>query len=122
MSSRPVVRAVRRSDDGVELDLFVPGSLDFFPDHFARLGMVPGVVQVDWAITLAREHLGATGPFRGLRALKFQSPILRDTALTLALTRAPGEIGFAYRAGDKAYSSGRALFGAAGASGGSDGG
>lgn len=111
MIPQPQVRAVRRSGAAVELDLYVPGSLDFFPDHFPRLGILPGVVQVDWAITLARAHLPVTGAFRGLRALKFLNPILPDSALTLALTQdAPGELSFSYRAGERAYSSGRVRF------------
>ena len=112
MNPQPQVRAVRRSADQVELDLFVPGTLDFFPDHFAQFRVLPGVVQIDWAITLGREHFALTGAFRGLRAVKFLRPIQPDTAVTLALARgAPGELSFAYRTGDQPYSSGRALFG-----------
>ena len=110
MTPQPQVRAVRRSADEVELDLYIPRSLDFFPDHFPRLGILPGVVQIDWAITLGRQHLAVAGEFRGLRALKFLHPILPDSAVTLALSRSPGELAFAYRAPERAYSSGRALF------------
>jgi 3-hydroxymyristoyl/3-hydroxydecanoyl-(acyl carrier protein) dehydratase len=119
MTTRPQVRAVRRSAGpggaDVEIDLLVPASLDFFPDHFPRLGILPGVVQLDWAIAFGREHLPVAGDFRGLRAVKFQNPILPDTALTLTLTlHAPGELSFAYRAGQRAFSAGRALFAAPG--------
>jgi 3-hydroxymyristoyl/3-hydroxydecanoyl-(acyl carrier protein) dehydratase len=117
MTPQPQVRAVRRVESaarpGVELELFVPASLDFFPDHFPRLGILPGVVQIDWAITLGRAHLAIDGEFRGVRALKFINPILPDTALTLALAQAtPGELTFNYRADARAFSSGRVLFGA----------
>ena len=112
MNPQPQVRAVRRLADEVELDLFVPGTLDFFPDHFPQFKVLPGVVQVDWAIQLGREHLDVAGAFRGLRALKFLRPIQPDSAVTLALARgAPGELSFAYRAGEQPFSSGRALFG-----------
>lgn len=111
MTAEPLVRALRRAGATAELDLFVPGSLDFFPDHFPRIGILPGVVQVDWAIGFGRRHLDVAGTFRGLRALKFVNPILRDSAVVLALDATkPGELAFAYRAGDKAFSSGRALF------------
>lgn len=112
MTSQPQVRAVRHSADAVELELFVARTLDFFPDHFPRLGILPGVVQLDWAITLGREHLPIAGEFRGVRGLKFQNPILADTAVTLALARsAPDQLAFAYRGNGREYSSGRALFG-----------
>jgi 3-hydroxymyristoyl/3-hydroxydecanoyl-(acyl carrier protein) dehydratase len=111
MTPQPQVRAVRPSGDAVELDLFVPRSLDFFPDHFPRIGILPGVVQVDWAITLGRAHLAVAGAFRGLRALKFLHPILPDSTVTLALSRSgPGELSFTYRADTRALSSGRVLF------------
>ena len=111
MTPQPQVRAVRRAAAAVEVDLFVPATLDFFPDHFPRLAILPGVVQIDWAITLGRAHLPVAGTFRGLRALKFLNPILPDTALTLELAQgAPGELSFSYRAGARAYSSGRVLF------------
>ena len=112
--SQPAVRAVRRSGDAVELDLFIPRSLDFFPDHFPRLGILPGVVQIDWAIGFGRQHLGLKGTFRGLRNLKFVNPVLPETALVLALgLSAAGELTFTYKSGERVYSSGRALFGAA---------
>ena len=111
MNPQPQVRAVRRSADGIELDLFVPGSLNFFPDHFPRIAILPGVVQIDWAITLGRAHFDVAGEFRGLRAIKFLHPILPETTVTLALSRSPGELAFAYRTPERAYSSGRALFG-----------
>lgn len=111
MSSQPQVRAVRHVADAVEIDLFVPRALEFFPHHFPRLGLVPGVVQVDWAIALGRAHLPVAGAFRGVRALKFQRPILPDTAVTLALARnAPHELAFAFRSPAHDYSSGRVLF------------
>lgn len=110
MSYQPTVRAVRRSGTHAELDLFIPASLDFFPDHFPRLAILPGVVQVDWAISLGREHLGLPGTFRGLRNVKFMSPVLPGATLTLFLDGKPRELAFAYRAGERTVSSGRALF------------
>ena len=111
MSSRPTVRAVRRSGARADIELYVPRSLEFFADHFPRLAILPGVVQVHWAVELAREHLGQQGSFRGLRNLKFVNPVLPDTAVTLELEQAAGELSFIYRAGEQPFSSGRVLFG-----------
>lgn len=113
MSSEPQVRAVRHSADAVEFDLHIPAALDFFPDHFPRLGILPGVVQIDWALSLGRQHLPVDGAFLGLRAIKFVNPILPGANLTLSVSRpARGELAFAYRDGTRPFSSGRALFGA----------
>ena len=111
MSSQPTVRAVRRSGAQAELELFIPASLDFFPDHFPRLAILPGVVQIDWAVTLAREHLELRGTFRGMRNIKFVNVVRPDTALLLSLDHGtPGELNFSYRAGERVFSSGRVLF------------
>ena len=76
-------------------------------------GHIPGAVQVDWAVRLAREHLGLTGAFKGLRNLKFVNPVLPDSAVTLTLESSEGALSFAYRAAERAYSSGKVLFSAA---------
>jgi 3-hydroxymyristoyl/3-hydroxydecanoyl-(acyl carrier protein) dehydratase len=110
MNDRPTVRAVRREGDHAELDLFIPASLEFFPHHFPRLAILPGVIQVDWAIAYGREHLPLDGAFRGLRNVKFMNPVLPGATVTLSLDRKAGELAFAYRAGERTYSSGRALF------------
>lgn len=115
MTTQPQVLSVRRSGNAVELDLQVPAALAYFPGHFPRFAMLPGVVQLDWAIALAREHLAPKGAFRKLTGLKFQHPILPDTNVTLSLdSAANGEIVFAYVSATRACSGGRIVFGAAG--------
>lgn len=112
MTTRPEVLAVRRSGNAVELDLQVPVTLAYFPSHFPRFAMLPGVVQLDWAIALAREHLALRGAFRKLAGLKFQHPILPGTNVTLSLEQpANGEIVFAYVSAAMPCSGGRIVFG-----------
>ena len=113
MESLPEVLAVRPAGAGVELDLAVPADLAWFPDHFPRLAMLPGVVQLDWAIRYGREHLRVPGTFRRVAGLKFQHPILPGARVTLALGQPrPGELAFAYRNPQRPCSSGRVVFAA----------
>jgi 3-hydroxymyristoyl/3-hydroxydecanoyl-(acyl carrier protein) dehydratase len=113
MTSRPEVLALRRSGSRLELDLRIPAQLEYFPDHFPRFPMLPGVVQLDWAIACGREHLNLQGNFRGLSNLKFQHPILPGAQITLLLAlEKPGELSFAYRNPQRPCSSGTVLFGA----------
>lgn len=112
MTAQPDVRAVRRSGNSVELELHVPRTLDFFQGHFPRFGILPGVVQVDWALTYGRRHLQVSGDFRRLRGVKFLHPILPGARLLLILTQDdPGELVFAYRNAERTFSTGRAVFG-----------
>lgn len=108
MTTRPEVLAVERTADGVRLDLRIPAALAYFPDHFPRFPMVPGVVQLAWAVAYAAEHLGLGAPFSRLSALKFQHPLLPRDRASLLLTRgAPNEFSFAYEKAGRACSGGR---------------
>lgn len=105
------VRAVRRSGNQVELDLYIPKTLELFRAHFPRFGILPGVVQVDWAMNYGREHLEIAGTFKRLRRLKFLHPILPGATIVLSLTcESPGTLAFTYRNSERACSSGCADF------------
>ena len=112
----PVVQATRATERGVELDLTLPPGLVFFDGHFERYPILPGVVQLDWAIDFARRHLHATGYPGQFAQLKFRRPIRPDDALVLKLDR---EISggrewlvFEYRRDDDSCSSGKIGFAA----------
>ena len=110
MATQPEVLGIRAVDGRVELKLRIPADLDCLPDHFPRFPMVPGVVQLDWAIGFGRAHLGVKGEFRGIDGLKFQHPLLPHAAVTLTLSASGGELSFAYRGAERPCSSGRLQF------------
>jgi 3-hydroxymyristoyl/3-hydroxydecanoyl-(acyl carrier protein) dehydratase len=105
-----------REQDGTwTLALRVPLDLGYFPGHFPQAPVLPGVVQVDWALRLAAPRLGTPGRCQVMEALKFQQ-LLRpgDRAdLSLHYDAVRHKLHFAYRYGDKAYSSGRLAWSAA---------
>jgi 3-hydroxymyristoyl/3-hydroxydecanoyl-(acyl carrier protein) dehydratase len=113
MTTQPEVLGVSRFDGGVELALRIPDDLAYLPDHFPAAPMVPGVVQVDWAIAYGRAHLPLAGEFRGVSGLKFQQPLRPGAHVTLRLTADGGALAFAYRRGDAPCSAGRVQFGSA---------
>lgn len=96
--------------DGVwTLALRVPVDLVYFPGHFPQAPVVPGVVQIGWALALAATRLGTPLRCHAMEALKFQH-LLRPgdgASLTLHHDTVRGKLHFAYRHGDKAFSSGR---------------
>lgn len=115
MTPQPDVRAVRRSGESVELDLLIPETLEFFADHFPGFPLLPGVVQVDWAIRYGREHLRIAGDFRRLRNVKFLHPILPGARVTLTLGPANSAgLSFTYRNARRTCSTGQAVFGSPG--------
>jgi 3-hydroxymyristoyl/3-hydroxydecanoyl-(acyl carrier protein) dehydratase len=104
----PLVRAMRPTGDKIELSLYLPPSLIYFRGHFPGFAILPGVVQVDWAMLLARRHLAmSAGAARAMR-VKFARPIRPDSDLTLTLSYDPAgkQLHFDYRDRDHMYGSG----------------
>lgn len=109
----PVIVAERDQGDGtVTLDLAIPAELEHFRGHFPQLPLLPGVVQLDWAIREGMRLFGPFGPFRGLQALKFQRPIFPGTRIRLEISRLNGKpgVGFRYDSDEGRHASGQALF------------
>jgi 3-hydroxymyristoyl/3-hydroxydecanoyl-(acyl carrier protein) dehydratase len=113
MSLQPQVLSIRKDANTASLDLLVSKELDYFRGHFPNLPILPGVVQVDWAIRFAQQHLDIPADrFVALKALKFSAPVRPDTRLDLQLHWRPesNRLDFAYTAGTRKYASGQAVF------------
>lgn len=98
------------------LELHVPAELAHFDGHFPGLPVLPGVVQVDWAVRFARERLALAGDFLRLENLKFLALVRPGSRLQLELRLEPdgGLLAFAYASGARKCSSGRLVFARAG--------
>ncbi len=110
----PDVKGIRRSDEGIEIDLFIPGEIMYFEGHFPDLPVLPGIVQLDWAVIEARRHFGLSAPVTNVQNLKFRKLLRPNTDVTLTLRhRAEDDrFIFEYRDGETVYSSGRFVFAA----------
>jgi 3-hydroxyacyl-[acyl-carrier-protein] dehydratase len=112
MSTEPIVDGERVDASNAELKLTIPHDLVYFRGHFPGAPIVPGVVQIKWAIELAGRYLGAGGTFVGMDALKFQHAMSPGISVTLALRWAApdGKLHFAYQGDGARYGSGRLRF------------
>lgn len=97
------------------LRLHVPCDLAHFSGHFPKAPVLPGVVQVQWALHMARQILPFPTRFAGMEVLKFQQLIRPgDTLqLTLRFDAERGKLYFAFNNAGAPCSSGRILLEAA---------
>jgi uncharacterized membrane protein/acyl-CoA synthetase (AMP-forming)/AMP-acid ligase II len=109
----PELLFARGAAEGVELELLLPPDLHWFQGHFPGAPLLPGVVQVHWAVHYAAERLGLHGAFLSMQALKFQRPIRPGQRVLLALTPRPDgrSFEFAYRTEAGRHASGRVTLG-----------
>ena len=96
------------------LQLSVPPDLAYFSGHFPKAPVLPGVVQVEWALNLGRQLLNLNDPFVGMEVLKFQQLVRPGDEIQLHLRFDPerSKLYFAYRNDTATCSSGRILLGA----------
>jgi 3-hydroxymyristoyl/3-hydroxydecanoyl-(acyl carrier protein) dehydratase len=104
--------AERAGAHAVTLRFVVPEGLRYFAGHFPEVPLLPGVVQIGWALELARRHLEVTGEFRALHAVKFTRVIQPGAAVELRLSVAVTDksLDFAFSSGGHACSEGRVVF------------
>ncbi|RBL73207.1 AMP-binding protein [Pseudomonas sp. MWU13-2625] len=111
----PEVLEQVETDGEWSLQLSVPPDLAYFSGHFPKAPVLPGVVQVEWALKLGRHLLNLPGKFAGMEVLKFQQLVRPGDEIQLHLRFDPerGKLYFAYRNDTATCSSGRILLGAA---------
>jgi 3-hydroxymyristoyl/3-hydroxydecanoyl-(acyl carrier protein) dehydratase len=108
----PEIDALERTQDHLNLRFVITDSNPYFQGHFPGCPVLPGVVQVGWAIQLARLHIPYSARFRSLVAVKFMRVIQPNTvlALRLAAHAERRELSFEYQFSGEPCSSGRVQF------------
>ncbi|MFP3556318.1 AMP-binding protein [Paraburkholderia sp. SIMBA_049] len=97
-----------RNGDDVHYELRVPPTLEHFAGHFPGLPILPGVVQLDWAIRLAAAHVTGVREIESVDRLKFTAPVMPGAVLDLKLSHdaARRRVQFAYRVDGRDSASG----------------
>jgi len=102
--------AMRRTSgnafDGI---LYVDPSLPVFAGHFPGNPILPGIVQIDWAVSTAQEAFeeSPAARFSGMSQIKFKAPVAPGTWLRLTLSLAGLTVNFSYSDGATACTQGR---------------
>ena len=107
-ADRPEVFEEIRGDDFIEWSCAVPPDLSCFPGHFPDLAVVPGVLQLDWAMDLAGRLLGRTPRVAEVESLKLRAALWPGSRFAIRV-RASSDtrIDFEIRGGDAVHATGR---------------
>ncbi|QYN02040.1 AMP-binding protein [Pseudomonas protegens] len=81
----PEVLEQRQHEEEWQLQLAIPPDLAYFSGHFPQTPVLPGVVQVDWALALGQQLLELPGRFAGMEVLKFQQLVRPGDRIQLNL-------------------------------------
>lgn len=104
----PTITQVEQETDKVVLSLTIDAELRCFKGHFDDAAIVPGVVQLDWAVTFAKSYLAMQGDVQDVSVLKFQNLLLPNTKVKLEIVKkSSAKFTFNYTAADEKYSSAR---------------
>jgi 3-hydroxymyristoyl/3-hydroxydecanoyl-(acyl carrier protein) dehydratase len=74
-ADRPIMLDQFRGDDYLERSCQVPEDLGCFSGHFPGHPVVPGALQLDWALDVAAELLDAPPRVAELESMKFPAPL-----------------------------------------------
>jgi len=96
-------------ENGIKLQLDIDHQLSAFEGHFDDAPIVPGVVQIQWALAFNNQFLQEISPLNIFRmdALKFQQVIQPDSVVELMLERISNKLVFSFSSGSSRHSSGK---------------
>ena len=105
----PSIIDISTEEDKVCLTLKINKELRAFDGHFDVAPIIPGVVQLSWAIIFADQHIRKLDPaqVKKLEVVKFQNIIEPETVLNLEIVLKEHILVFAYSNDNKKYSSGK---------------
>lgn len=83
---RPVLIDVNLAHGHMDAGLLITPDLAGFAGHFPDFPILPGVVQLEWAVYFAQEYLRLDEPVLRVERLKFTCPIIPNTSLRLSLS------------------------------------
>lgn len=103
-----VVGQQQLEKQNIMLQLFVSKEIEYFHGHFPSSPILPGVVQIDWAIFFANQFFGiAKEKIVNIDQAKFTRAILPERTVHLSLQLDRDKLNFKYFDEGKVYSSGK---------------
>ena len=92
VSDRPETKEALRGEDHVERTCRVPTDLECFVGHFPDQPVVPGVLQLDWALDTAEELLGRAPRVRTIESMKLVTPLRPGDTFRIRVQQAAPDV------------------------------
>ncbi len=110
-ATHPEVLNVCKRPAGLALQIRVPDTLSWFRGHFPECPILPGVVQLAWAISYGAQYFGFEPAVERVLGLKFLRVIRPGAELGLELDWSDAErsLGFRFTERESTCSSGRVV-------------
>ena len=97
----------------VRLGLDISQDLEWFRGHFPDMPILPGVVQLHWAVIVARAVFEFPDSPLEVKRLKFKNVVIPPQVLELSVSvHVSNEVQFEFYSPDEQYSQGRLVFAA----------
>ncbi len=107
----PRVLSLKDDPDGLRLRLDITPELECFRGHFPDEPVLPGVVQLHWAVLVAQARFDFRGVPAELKRLKFKKVVIPPEELELTISRrGEREVQFNFDSPDGPNSEGRLVF------------
>ena len=106
----PEIDSVAADATTATYEIRVPAALEHFRGHFPGFPILPGIVQLDWAVQLGRRHFQGLGDSTAVDNFKCQALVFPEARLTLELRRDDTGLHFRYFDAQRTYSSGKIVF------------
>ncbi len=108
----PTIKNAKEQSDKVELLLSFPKNAQYFQGHFPQIAILPGFVQVHFAMFFAKKYWSFTSDITHIKKLRFSKIITPETDVSLFIEYFSSQkIAFKYFLADTAHSSGEIYFG-----------
>jgi len=108
----PQIDHVEKSDETLVLSLTISSDIYYFLGHFPQAPILPGVVQVHWALHFIQQYFDKNiSDYQSIDALKFQVIIAPEYQVQLTLKKMTNDkFSFNYSSSHGTHSSGRVVY------------
>lgn len=107
----PSVLSLVSESQRMSVGLGVPADLDWFRGHFPGRPVLPGIVQVHWAVLACQALYGLPGDPREIKQLKFKRVVEPPAEIEMSLVRVGAhEVKFGFSSRGEQNSGGTIVF------------